>query len=86
MHCQVLFHPVCFYFGVIIIILCSIASTVIASFAIQDEVRDKVTEIAAMMKTLQLSVSALKWSHKHLHQTVQEVYSKISFWTDECSD
>ena len=51
-------------------------STVITSFAIQDnveEVKDKVTEMAAMMKTLQLSVAVLQRSHRHLHETVHEV-------------
>ena len=38
-----------------------------------EEVKDKVTEMAAVIKTLQLSVAVLQRSHRHLHETVQEV-------------
>ena len=38
-----------------------------------EEVKNKVTEMAAMMKTLQLSVAVLQRSHRHLHETVHEV-------------
>ena len=64
------FFTLCFYSGVILhCVSLLLLSTIITSFAIQDnveEVKDKVTEMAAMIKALQRS-------HRHLHETVQDV-------------
>jgi transient receptor potential cation channel subfamily A protein 1 len=38
-----------------------------------EEIKEKVTEMAALMESLQMSISVLQKSNRHLHETVKEV-------------
>ena len=42
-----------------------------------EEIKDKVTEMAARMSSLQLSISTLKKSQTHLHEKVEVSVSLI---------
>ena len=43
-----------------------------------EEIKEKVTEMAALMESLQMSISVLQKSNRHLHETVKEVYTVVS--------
>ena len=38
-----------------------------------EEIKEKVTEMAALMESLQMSISVLQKNNRHLYETVKEV-------------
>ena len=42
-----------------------------------EEIKEKVTEMAVLMESLQMSISVLQKSNRHLHETVKEVYYTV---------